>query len=308
MPQPEWVAEESVDASRAADLIAAQFPELRGAAVQPFAEGFDNTVFVVAGKWAFRFPRRQVAIPGVEREIAMLPLLAPLLPLPVPVPELVGTPAVGYPWPFFGARLLPGRELADADLPDVDRTPAAAAAGRFLRVLHAPALAARFGSGLPVDPMRRASPTVRAPVARERLDRLTARGTWADDGSVEDLLSQGERLTQGPPASPVLVHGDLHVRHVLVDGDGDAVGVIDWGDIALADPCVDLALAFSAFAPGGAREAFMQSYGHGVGGDQELRARVLAVSLAAALADYADTDGRPALLAESLAGLRRAST
>ena len=41
---------------------------------------------------------------------------------------------------------------------------------------------------------------------------------------------------------------------------------------------------------------------------QELRARVLAVSLAAALADYADTDGRPALLAESLAGLRRAST
>jgi len=35
---------------------------------------------------------------------------------------------------------------------------------------------------------------------------------------------------------------------------------------------------------------------------------VLAVSLAAALADYADTDGRPALLAEALAGLRRAST
>lgn len=27
-----------------------------------------------------------------------------------------------------------------------------------------------------------------------------------------------------------------------------------------------------------------------------------------ALADYADTDGRPALLAESLAGLRRTST
>lgn len=103
MPQPEWVAEEPVDASRAADLIAAQFPELRGAAVEPFAKGFDNTVFVEAGKWAFRFPRRRVAIPGVAREMALLPLLAPLLPLPAPVPELVGTPADGYPWPFFGA-------------------------------------------------------------------------------------------------------------------------------------------------------------------------------------------------------------
>ena len=307
MPQPEWVAEEPVDASRAADLIAAQFPELRGAAVEPFAEGWDNTVLRVAGEWAFRFPRRQVAVPGVVREIALLPLLAPLLPLPVPVPELVGTPADGYPWPFFGARLLPGRELADAGLPDDGRAAAAAALGAFLHVLHAPEVAARFGSGLPVDPMRRAAPVCRAPMARERLDRLTARGTWADDGSVEDLLSQGERLGDSAVA-PVLVHGDLHVRHVLVDGDGDAIGVIDWGDIALADPCVDLALAFSAFAPGGAREAFMQSYGHGVGGDQELRARVLAVSLAAALADYADTDGRPALLAESLAGLRRAST
>ena len=55
-------------------------------------------------------------------------------------------------------------------------------------------------------------------------------------------------------------------------------------------------------------EAFLQSYGHPLGAGQELRARVLAVSLCAALADYADTDQRPLLLAESLAGLRRAQT
>lgn len=259
------------------------------------------------GEWAFRFPRRQIAVPGVVREIGLLPLLAPMLPLPVPVPELVGRPAGDYPWPFFGARLLPGRELADARLPDRDRTPAATALGGFLRALHAPAVAARLGPGLPVDPMRRASPSARAPMARERLDRLAARGTWADDGSVEDLLSRGERLGDSEVV-PVLVHGDLHVRHVLLDGDGNTVGVIDWGDISLADPSVDLAIVYSVFSPGGVREAFLQSYGHGVRPDQELRARVLAVSLSAALADYADNDGRPALLAESLAGLRRAVT
>lgn len=307
MPPPEWVAEETVDTSRAADLVAAQFPRLRGATVEPFAEGWDNTVFLVDGEWAFRFPRRQVALAGVEREISLLPLLAPLLPLAVPVPELVGRPGPDYPWPFFGARLLPGRELAESAVPDLGRTPVARALGGFLRSLHAPELATRFGARLPVDPMHRASPSRRAPMARERLDRLTARGTWTDDGSVEDLLARGERLaTKDAPGSPVLVHGDLHVRHVLVGTHAEAVGVIDWGDIALADPCVDLALAYVAFSPGGAREAFLRAYGNAVGADQELRARVLAVSLAAALADYADTDSRPLLLAESLAGLRRA--
>jgi aminoglycoside phosphotransferase (APT) family kinase protein len=41
----------------------------------------------------------------------------------------------------------------------------------------------------------------------------------------------------------VLCHGDLHVRHLLVDGDGSAAGVIDWGDLCLADAAVDLSIA-----------------------------------------------------------------
>jgi aminoglycoside phosphotransferase (APT) family kinase protein len=81
--------------------------------------------------------------------------------------------------------------------------------------------------------------------------------------------------------------------------------VIDWGDSCLADASVDLSLAFCAFA-GTTRRALLDAYGRPVDEERELRARVLAVSLCAALADYADIDGRPALLAESLAGLDRA--
>jgi hypothetical protein len=43
----------------------------------------------------------------------------------VPRPELVGRPAYGFPWPFFGAALLPGREAADAGLGDEEATSAA---------------------------------------------------------------------------------------------------------------------------------------------------------------------------------------
>ena len=112
----------------------------------------------------------------------------------------------------------------------------------------------------------------------------------------------------GPGTEPsVLVHGDLHLRHVLVDGAGASAGVIDWGDAALADPCVDLSIAYAAFS-GDSREALLATYGAVVDDAREARARVLAVNLCAALADYADSDDRPALLAESLAGLTRAVT
>jgi aminoglycoside phosphotransferase (APT) family kinase protein len=99
------------------------------------------------------------------------------------------------------------------------------------------------------------------------------------------------------------VHGDLHVRHVLLDDGGGAVGVVDWGDVCLADPAVDLALAYTAFS-GPARAAFLAAYEE-VDAERELRARALGVRLSAFLTAYAADVDRPALLAEALARLRR---
>jgi aminoglycoside phosphotransferase (APT) family kinase protein len=172
-----WAPEQLVPAGLAAGLIASQFPQLAGAPVKPLATGWDNTVYEVAGQWVFRFPRRAMALPGVEREIAVLPRIAPHLPLAIPVPEFVGAPSGQYPWRFWGGRMLRGGELAESGLPDDGRAGAAAAVGRFLRVLHDPGLAAEAGARtLPVDPMGRADPGKRAPMAREVLARLAGLG------------------------------------------------------------------------------------------------------------------------------------
>jgi len=326
----QWTAEVEVIPQFAADLIREQFPDLGAQRVTVLATGWDNTAFVVDGQWLFRFPRREIAVPGVQREITVLPRLAATLPLPIPDPQFVGQPSSRYPWPFFGARLLPGGELADSGLADAERAGAAASVGHFLRMLHDPGLVVLVdGADLPVDPMRRASAPIRARRAREVLDRLVRRGTWPADGDVSRLLDRAERGAAGAgsadgaagatepggtlPAGdgmsgrgPLVVsHGDLHVRHLLVDRDGSATGVIDWGDLCLADPAVDLSIAYFGFA-GKARADLLSAYGRPVSAERELAARACAISLAASLVEYAADEGRAVLLRECVAGLRRA--
>lgn len=104
----------------------------------------------------------------------------------------------------------------------------------------------------------------------------------------------------------MLAHGDLHVRHALVDGAGRLTGVIDWGDVCRAPASVDLLLYWSAFPPA-ARERFLAAYGN-VDDTGLLRARVLALFLSATLAVYARAQSIPALEAEGLSGLERTLT
>ena len=288
----EWAPEHEVTQELAARLVGAQFPDLADLPVVPLGTGWDNAVFAVGDTWAFRFPQRAAALPALQRELAVLPLLGPLLPLPVPVPELVGEPAEDYPWPFTGHRLVPGDELAH--LPEDERTDAAAALGAFLRVLHG----LRLDVDLPVDPLRRADPAARIARTQHHVEAIAH--LWQPDAEVDELYAQACAL---PPstAQPVLVHGDLHLRHLFVSADGAATGVIDWGDTCRADPAVDLMLAYGGFV-GPARAAFLDAYGP-VSLDQELRARVLSVGVCAALAASA-ADGS-LLQREALRGLAR---
>jgi aminoglycoside phosphotransferase (APT) family kinase protein len=299
----EWDAEIVVDAPLVNALLGEQFPELDAGSARLLGEGWDNSVWVVEERWAFRFPRREIAIPGVRRELEVLPRLAPLLPVPIPEPRFVGVPDDRYPWPFFGAALLPGREPADSELGDDDRIELGAALGRFLRVLHSAETRAAVDPErkLPVDVNRRADMTFRVVRVRENLAALDELGLWRAPPDVGRLLESAERL---PPSSSelVLAHGDLHLRHVLLDG-GSLVAVIDWGDVCLADPCIDLILAWSLLGPAG-RERFFAGYGT-VSEEQLLRSRVLALGLDTMLLRYAEDAQNERLRAECVAALER---
>jgi aminoglycoside phosphotransferase (APT) family kinase protein len=291
---PVWTPEIEVDEALVRRLLA-QFA-LDGTGLRKLAEGWDNSVWVVDERYAFRFPHREVAIPGLEREIAALPRLAPRLPLPVPRPAFVGEPSHDFPWPFFGAELIPGVEAGVADLDDEARLEVALELAAFLRALHAVELDVE----LPLDPNGRTDMPRRVRLAREDVRTLEQDGLWQAPAALEALL---ERVADLPPAeAPALVHGDLHFRHLLVHGRA-ASGVIDWGDLCRADPAIDLPLYWS-FVPPAGRERFLDAYGP-VNETQLLRARVLSVQLCAVLAHYGHAEGRPELLRAGLDGLER---
>jgi aminoglycoside phosphotransferase (APT) family kinase protein len=255
------------------------------------------TVWLVDGEWTFRFPRRSVVIPGLENEIACLPRLAPLLPLPIPVPSLIGRPSEEFGWPFYGAPFLPGRELADADLDEESRVPLGRPLAEFLRALHS----LELDLELPVDLVRRADMTYRVGKTQERLAELERLGLWTAPPAVSGLLEAAAEL--GPAEPTAIVHSDLHLRHLLVDDDGAPAAVIDWIDLGRADPCVDLCLYWCVLPPEG-RSEFLDAYGP-LSEEQLLRGRVLALFLCGALAIWGHHEGVENVEREALAGLAR---
>jgi aminoglycoside phosphotransferase (APT) family kinase protein len=247
----------------------------------------------------FRFPRRQVVIPGIEVEIGVLPDLARWLPVPIPVPEHIGVPSDAFPWPFFGARMLPGVELCDA--PATSRERLAPQLGRFLKRLHSREVLDALGAHLPENWTKRADMERRVPLIVEKLAQLE--GLWHAPNHVRAALD--EALALPPPEARAVCHGDLHFRHVLVECDRIS-GFIDWIDLCRGDPALDLQLVWSALAPD-TRSAFFAEYGD-VDEATLLRARALALFLNAALLEFADHEGLASVKREALSSLDRAAS
>ncbi|MCL2464740.1 MAG: phosphotransferase, partial [Micrococcales bacterium] len=101
-------------------LLAAQHPDLAALPLTRVGNGWDNVMFRLGGgsgdersdgsgdgrsgergdALAVRLPARSLAAPLIVHEQRWLPLLAPHLPVAVPVPVRLGRPGIGFPWPW----------------------------------------------------------------------------------------------------------------------------------------------------------------------------------------------------------------
>ncbi len=230
-------ADVSIDEELIAALIAEQHPPLAGLPVDIVGSGWDNVMARVGDEWAARLPRRAPAAELIIHEHRWLPVLAPTLPLAVPVPEFVGRPGHGYPYAWTLSGWLPGAPAATTTPVNLYR--AAAAVTHFLNALHVPA-----PPDAPMNPFRGVALAERAAAVTERLGLLSRQIDAERCARVWALLS----AAPGWDGPPVWLHGDLHPSNMLVHG-GSLSAIIDWGDICAGDPATDLAMLWMMFPP-----------------------------------------------------------
>jgi aminoglycoside phosphotransferase (APT) family kinase protein len=251
--------------------------------VQALGAGWDNTAYLVNDTYVVRFPRRQVAVPLIAAEAQLLPLIAAHVKAPVPQPVLLGQPSASYPWPFLGHRLLPGQTACRVDLDEPARARMALALGSFLRDLHGIPAEQAAARGAVGDVIGRLEPPRKVSEAREFLGAIADADLPVARAEVGAALERATDLSRTDETA--LVHGDLYVRHILVDDHLGFAGVIDWGDVHLGHPALDLAIGFG-FVPPTARDDFFAAYARPVPPATLALARFRALYSALAILHY----------------------
>jgi aminoglycoside phosphotransferase (APT) family kinase protein len=237
-------AEVTIDRDLVHALLREQHDDLASEPIAEAGEGWDNKQFRLGDDYLVRLPRRALAAPLIEHEQRWLPVLAPQLPIPVPVPLRIGRPGCGFPWAWSVGRWFEGEIAARVEgITDPEAT--ARQLGEFLVALHQPAPADAPANPFRTSLVSRSTAFVeRIASLGQRVDHTAAMGLW------DDVLDAGTWC--GPS---VWLHGDLHPANLIVH-DGRLAAVIDFGDLTAGDPAVDLAVAWMMGWPATASRAF----------------------------------------------------
>ena len=180
--------------------------------VRTIEDGYDFRVLVLDDTWIVRVPKWEFAREALVMEAALLPALAPALPVEIPRFEHADGCAV--------YRLIDGTPLTDEEEGVRD----------FLDALHT------FDVGdLPVrHPDWLESYREQCGEFRRHVVPLL---DVDERAHAEALFAEVETLAGFAPA---LTHSDLGPEHMLCR-NGRLVGVIDWGDARVGDPALDYA-------------------------------------------------------------------
>lgn len=190
---------------------------------------------------AFLFPRDHTHVEYLQREVEALRVVAPVGLGEVPAVHAVWDDPALSPLPVVVVTRLPGRLLSD-------RIEALSAeeVGDVLEQIAR--LAARWHQADP-GPLADRPPRTHPPQALVDdllgglpVDEAVERAAASLDLDVRERRAFADALEQARTLAPVLVHGDVHEGQVLVDGDLQVTGVIDWQTARVGHPFTEFDL------------------------------------------------------------------
>jgi aminoglycoside phosphotransferase (APT) family kinase protein len=256
MVQQPWSPEIVMTIEGAKKIIEDQFPQLKPVQISELGEGFDNTVYMVNGIYVFRFPRKEIAVDLLNIENKLLPLLVNDLSIRIPEPIFLGQPTEAYKWPFTGYHFVQGE--APGTLSEELRNQSAKLLGLVFKKLHRFPIEQAEKLGVPHDRFERMNLVKRKEMLLDKIKKAEELQFMEEaQTAIEWLNTMGDAQLE---TTLTLVHGDCHIRNILVDEKGVISGIIDWGDTHIGNPAIDLSIAYSFLTPNG-RELFFQEYG-----------------------------------------------
>lgn len=224
-------------------------------------EGWDNVVYLVNEHLIFRFPRREEGVVCMENEIALLPYIKARLSFAITSPQWTGWPSDIYPQAYAGYEMISGLPLCDATNELIDSPEFAITLAYWLKELHS----------IPVKPEHTAmikdtydwklNAPHRTSRCEDNLKRYEDYFSQAglDKQSLKNVITRLKAL-QFEPSKQAYVHGDLYSRHIMVNPTNlMPTGLIDWGDIHIGHPGIDLASGMVLTKP--ALKIFLDTYG-----------------------------------------------
>jgi aminoglycoside phosphotransferase (APT) family kinase protein len=232
------------------DLLQDQHPDLAELPIREVEGGWGNQMWRLGDELAVRIQRMETEPDRQLKERRWLPLLAPTLPLPIPVPVRSGAPSERFPKLWTVMTWVPGLPLDHGSITCGEH--AADTLAVFLRALHVAAPAdASVGTG------RGAHPKDCTDAFDQFFDSVDADAIGSDAVDVRAVWDDAVAAPawEGPP---VWVHGDMHPANVVV-ADGTLAGVIDFDELCVGDPASDLAAAW-VLLPAGTAARFFAAY------------------------------------------------
>lgn len=249
-----WDQTIQIDIKKAIKLIEAQ-TDLSIDDIRLIGEGFDNLAFLVNQQYVFRFPRRESGITCMENEILALPYLAKHLSFNITTPKFIGH---AEQFPFAGYKIIQGKTLCEATEAFITSYQFAEIFAHWLKELHS----------IPIIPGHQdlLKSTWRLDIQNRITILLSSLNQYQDyyqlSGfslkQLEEIISSFANLNFAE-SSQVYLHGDLYFKHIMVDNNIIPTGLIDWGDVHIGHPGIDLSAAIMIFDDQ-ALDLFFKSY------------------------------------------------
>lgn len=243
-----WDKEIEINERIVSTLITSQF-NVNIQSVKLIGQGFDNYAYLINGDLIFRFPRRKIADELLNNEAAILPYIGKLLDFPISYPRYFGKASDLFPHQFLGYPFMKGSSICDQILPPFDNEKFAKDFALALKKLHSIQIHENHLEGyndtwrLDVDNI-----IIRLSTYLDQYKDIFVQAGF-DTNMILNLIKKLPELNFKPsPEAKSYIHGDLYSKHILIDEHNNFAGIIDWGDVHVGNPAIDILSAIMIFS------------------------------------------------------------